>query len=87
LYFNARGGAGLTSGVVAASLGLLFWLAMGTVVVRWYDRRGLQRMPPELLAHISGAVQAYRADQTTKSAPQASVSSTERPPEGDDSES
>jgi YhgE/Pip-like protein len=68
MYFNARADAGLAGGVLAAGLGLVFWLVVGTAVVRWYDRRGLERMSPELLAHISGAVQSYRAEHAGGSA-------------------
>jgi YhgE/Pip-like protein len=47
LYFNAQADAGLRRGTVAAALGLMFWLIAGTVIVRWYDRRGLHRLRPE----------------------------------------
>jgi hypothetical protein len=53
LYFNASGDAGLTRGVVAATGGLIFWLALGALVVRWYDRKGLHRLQPDLLAYVS----------------------------------
>jgi len=68
LYFNARADTGLTGGVVAAALGLVFWLVVGTAVVRWYDRRGLERLSPELLAHIGESVAQYRAKQAASSA-------------------
>jgi hypothetical protein len=29
--------------------GLVFWLAAGTVLVRWYDRKGLGRIDPQPL--------------------------------------
>jgi YhgE/Pip-like protein len=45
LYFDAQANAGLTRGVAAAGAGLLFWLAAGTAMVRWYDRKGLHRTP------------------------------------------
>ena len=48
LYFDARGDAGLTRAFVATSLGLVFWLVLGTLVTIWYDRRGLDRLPSEL---------------------------------------
>jgi YhgE/Pip-like protein len=47
LYFGAAGSAGLTRGAITAAMGLLFWLAIGTLVVRWYDGKGLQRMHPD----------------------------------------
>jgi YhgE/Pip-like protein len=47
LYFDARGDAGLTRAFVATSLGLVFWLVLGTLVTISYDRRGLDRLPPE----------------------------------------
>jgi hypothetical protein len=63
MYFSAQADAGLTRGVVAAVGWLLFWLILGTVVVRWYDRKGLYRIRPEILAHVSSAVQDYRDQQ------------------------
>jgi YhgE/Pip-like protein len=63
LYFDAQGVAGLTRGTVAAASGLVFWLVVGGGVVRWYDRKGLYRLRPEVLAHVSKAVQDYRAKQ------------------------
>ncbi|HXW33588.1 MAG TPA: hypothetical protein VEJ87_03350, partial [Acidimicrobiales bacterium] len=67
MYFNARADAGLTGGALAAGLGLLFWLVLGTTVVKWYDRRGFERLSPELLAHIGGAVAQYRAEHAAPS--------------------
>jgi YhgE/Pip-like protein len=63
LYFDAQGVAGLTRGTVAAASGLAFWLVVGGVVVRWYDRKGLYRLRPEVLAHVNKAVQDYRSKQ------------------------
>jgi hypothetical protein len=61
--------AGLTRGTVAAASGLVFWLVVGAVVVRWYDRKGLYRLRPEVLAHVSKAVQDYRAKQAAPAPP------------------
>jgi YhgE/Pip-like protein len=66
LYFNAQGVAGLTRGTVAAAAGLLFWLVVGAAVVRWYDRKGLYRLQPEVLAHVNQSVQDYRAKHATR---------------------
>lgn len=74
LYFDAQGVAGLTRGTVAASAGLLFWLALGTLVVRWYDRKGLYRLQPEVLAHVNQAFQAYKTTQTIPPQPPAPAS-------------
>jgi YhgE/Pip-like protein len=57
LYFDAQAGAGLARAVTGAALGLVIWLILGTVVVRWYDRKGFHRIDPELLAHVAGSVQ------------------------------
>jgi hypothetical protein len=57
LYFQAQAQAGLTRGTLAAGLGLVFWLAIGAVIVRWYDRRRLYRLPPEVLAQVNATVQ------------------------------
>jgi YhgE/Pip-like protein len=68
LYFDARGDAGLARAVTAAALGLLFWLVVGAVVVRWYDRKGFNRMDPELLAYVGGSVQQYRSREADEHA-------------------
>jgi hypothetical protein len=41
----------------------VFWLVVGAVVVRSYDRRGLYRLRPEVLAHVNQAVLDFRAKQ------------------------
>jgi ABC-type multidrug transport system permease subunit len=61
LYFDARWDAGLTRAVAAASAGLVFWLIAGTAAIKWYDRKGLTRMAPELLTYVHGAAQEYRS--------------------------
>ncbi|WP_026240023.1 YhgE/Pip domain-containing protein [Parafrankia discariae] len=65
LYFGAQADAGLTRGLVAAVIGLFCWLAAGTLIVRWYDRRALHRLTPELLAYVDRAVQDYRPQERT----------------------
>jgi YhgE/Pip-like protein len=62
MYFGARGDAGLTRGTVAAALGLLFWLAIGTAIVKWYDHRRLYRLHPDLIAHESRSTQDYKTE-------------------------
>jgi len=61
LYFNSAGNAGLTRGIITAAVGLIFWLALGTTVVRWYDRKGLQRLSPDLIDYVQRSITAYRA--------------------------
>jgi ABC-type polysaccharide/polyol phosphate export permease len=68
MYFNAQADAGLTRGILAAGLGLVFWVALGTVVVKWYDRERLYRLQPDMLAHVSAAVQDYKAQHATAAA-------------------
>jgi len=63
MYFGSQGAAGLTRGTVAASAGLLLWLATGTATVKWYDHRRLYRLHPDVLAHVNTAVQDYKARQ------------------------
>jgi YhgE/Pip-like protein len=61
LYFGAAGNAGLTRGIIAVTAGLIFWLALGAMVVKWYDRKGLHRLQPDLLAYVQRSVSAYDA--------------------------
>jgi YhgE/Pip-like protein len=65
LYFDAQADAGLTRAVTAASLGLVISLVVGAAVVRWYDRKGLNRLDPELLAYVGGAVERYMSRNAT----------------------
>jgi YhgE/Pip-like protein len=69
LYFDARWDAGLIRAVSAAAGGLLFWLFAGAAAVRWYDRKGLTRMAPELLEYVHGAAEAYSSRNTNPSRP------------------
>jgi hypothetical protein len=62
LYFDARGAAGLTRAWIASGLGLVFWVALGALVTTWYDRKRLDRMPPDLMAYVDRAVLAYRTE-------------------------
>jgi hypothetical protein len=39
----------------------VFWLVVGAVVVRWYDRKGFNRLDPELLAYVGGSVRQYKS--------------------------
>jgi YhgE/Pip-like protein len=61
LYFNARGDAGLTRGVVLTAIGLVFWLIAGAAVTRWYDRRGMDRLQPDVLEFVQRSARAYTA--------------------------
>jgi YhgE/Pip-like protein len=56
LYFGARGDAGLTRAFIVIAAELVFWLAVGLGVTTWYDRKGLYRLAPDLLAYVEQAV-------------------------------
>jgi YhgE/Pip-like protein len=73
LYFNATGDAGLNRGLVLTGVGLVFWVAAGVAVTRFYDRRGLYRMQPELLAYVHRSASAY-GEQEKESQPEGSAS-------------
>jgi hypothetical protein len=76
LYFDAQADAGLSRAILEAALGLLFWLVLGTVIVKWYDHRQLYRIQPDLLAFVNKSVQAYR---TGPAAPPPSPPATDGP--------
>jgi YhgE/Pip-like protein len=63
LYFGGAGDAGLTRGFVMAAIGLVLWLVVGYAVTTWYDRRGLDRLQPELLEFMHQSASAYAAEQ------------------------
>jgi YhgE/Pip-like protein len=60
LYLEARADAGLTEGLIATAIGLLFWLGFGAFFVRRYDKQGRDRMDPDLLAYVHEAADTYR---------------------------
>ena len=61
LYFGAQANAGLARGVVAASAGLIFWLVIGTLIVKWYDYKHFYRLRPDLLAYVRRSAERYKA--------------------------
>lgn len=61
VYFGARTDAGLARGTLAAGLGLILWLVIGTAVVKWYDRRGFYRLHPDVLEYIGTAIADHEA--------------------------
>jgi YhgE/Pip-like protein len=68
LYFNAQANAGLTRAFALMGIGLVFWVVIGYVIASWYDRRGLHRIRPELMAYVHQSVEAY-AEQRKDPAP------------------
>jgi YhgE/Pip-like protein len=59
LYFNAAGNAGLTRGLVLTASGLVLWVVVGIAVTTWYDRRGLDRLAPEILEFAQRSARSY----------------------------
>jgi len=59
LYFNAAGDAGLDRGLLLTGIGLIFWLVLGVTVTRWYDRRGMHRIEPEILDYVTRSAREY----------------------------
>ena len=70
LYFNAQGDAGLTRGVVLISIWLVVWVIVGAAVVRWYDRRGMDRLNPDVLEVVQRSARAYLASRESSGSPQ-----------------
>jgi hypothetical protein len=65
LYLEARADAGLAEGLYATALGLIFWLGVGVFFTRRYDRAGLDRLDPDLLAYVHQSADEYRASRPT----------------------
>ncbi len=60
LYLEGRADAGLSEGLIATAIGLIFWLGFGAFFARRYDQAGRDRMDPELLAYVHESADAYR---------------------------
>jgi len=56
MYFGARGDAGLTTSVIVLVCEVAFWAALGFGAAIWYDRKGLDRLSPELITYINRTV-------------------------------
>jgi YhgE/Pip-like protein len=56
LYFGARGDAGLTTSLIVVVCEIVFWAALGLGAAFWYDRRGLDRISPDLIEYIDRTV-------------------------------
>jgi len=61
LVLRAQADAGLARAVAAAALGLVIWLILGAVAVRWYDRKGYNRLDPEFLGYVAGSMQQHKS--------------------------
>ena len=81
MYFNAQADAGLLRGTLAAGLGLLVWLAAGVAIVKFYDRKGLYRLDPSVLAHVDAAVQDYQSHPPSSEQPRHAGHEPPRPPQ------
>jgi len=62
MYFGAQGDAGLTHSLIMIACELAFWALLGLVVTRFYDRRGLYRLTPDLWAFINHTIDQRVAD-------------------------
>jgi YhgE/Pip-like protein len=62
LYFNARADAGLTRGLIVTATALVFWLIAGAAVTSWYDRRGMNRLNPDILEFVQQSARTYLAE-------------------------
>jgi hypothetical protein len=51
---------GLDRGLLLTSIGLVFWVAVGTAVTIWYDKKGFHRLRPEFVELIEASAHAYR---------------------------
>jgi len=77
VYFNARGDAGLTTSIIVLACEALFWIALGLAASYWYDRKGLDRLSPDLIGYINRTVDQAVVDRGHKTEPAAGVSAME----------
>jgi YhgE/Pip-like protein len=56
LYFGDRWHAGLAHALLVFGAELVFWIALGLGLTRWYDRRGLYRVSPNVIATVEDVV-------------------------------
>ena len=54
-------------------------MAVGALIVKWYDRKGFYRIQPDLLGYLNTAGQHYKSEQAT---PTPVASETTQPARG-----
>ena len=87
LYFNAQADAGLTRGLVLTAAALVFWVIAGAAVTTWYDRKGMDRLEPDMLEFMQRSARAYTAgtpdtpDTAARRDPGHDAPDPDRPPE------
>jgi uncharacterized phage infection (PIP) family protein YhgE len=56
LYFGGQWHAGLGHALVVLGSELVFWVALGLGFTSWYERRNLDRLPPQTIATVEQAL-------------------------------
>jgi hypothetical protein len=62
LYFDGHWDAGLRTAVIVIGAELVFWALVGLGVTRYYDHRGFDRLPPNILALVNKTVREARGE-------------------------
>jgi YhgE/Pip-like protein len=60
LYFGDRWHAGVAHALLVFGAELAFWIALGLGLTTWYDRRGLYRVSPSVIATVEDVVSGHR---------------------------
>lgn len=73
VYFDAVGAAGLNRALILTGASVAFWLVAGTVVTRWFDRRGYNRIRPEILVYVNRATREHPDWEASRAHAQGSI--------------
>jgi YhgE/Pip-like protein len=67
IYFDGSAAAGWPAAAAVLTIELLIWVVLGVTVTRWYDRRGLHRLHPDIVAYVNKSAESFARERTTPS--------------------
>jgi YhgE/Pip-like protein len=63
LYFDGQLDAGLGRSLIVIGSELAFWILVGVVITRWYDRKRFDRLSPEIIEYVHRSIDQYQAQE------------------------
>lgn len=65
IYFDGSAAAGWPAAAAVLTIELLIWVVLGVTVTKWYDRRGLHRLHPDVVAFVNESAESFARERKT----------------------